>query len=167
MKQNKDEFKCIYEIGVVYGYLAASIWSFFMSILMVLIMLIEKIYSIYIVIFCIFFVFFGIVSLAISLFNRDKKFVINLNECKVQSRKSTLFLTKTQSIRRIVILVMPRGGKQFIIFDCEEYPFLIAQDFLYHKSFCIRYTSRRLNNIRKYCSNCKIDMQELSSWVKW
>ena len=149
MKPNEDSFKCIQEMGIVYSFLSVSVGSFFMSILMVLIILIEKIYSIYLVIFCGLFAFIAIVTLAISLFNREKKFVINSEKCKIESRKGIFYLTETQSIRRIVVLIMPRGGKQFIIFDCEKYPFLIPQDFIYLNTFGIRYTSRRLKNIRK------------------
>ena len=166
MKQNKDSFKCIYEMGIVYGYLSVSIGFFFMSILMVLIILIEKIYSIYLIIFSVVFALLGLIKLSICIFYRDKKLIINSEKCKVESRKGILFLCKTHSIRRIVILVMPRGGKQYIIFDCEEYPFLLPQDFIYLNTFCIRFTSCRLKNIRKYCPDCKLETEVLSPWVK-
>lgn len=164
MKTSKDCFKCVYDTGVVYGSLAVSIGSCLMAVLMVLIMLIEQIYNVYIVIFCCVFVFLAVVFLIISLCNMDKKFVIDVNECKIESRSTVLFSTKTQSIRRIVILVMPRGGKQYIVFDCDEYPFIIAQDFLYLKIFRIRYFHHRLKNIRKYCPNCKVDEETLYPW---
>ena len=77
MKQNKDSFKCIYEMGIVYGYLSVSIGFFFMSILMVLIILIEKIYSIYLIIFSVVFALLGLIKLAIYLFYMDKKLIIN------------------------------------------------------------------------------------------
>lgn len=166
MKLNEDSFKCLYEIGSVYLLLFLSIVFFFMSILMVLIILLEKIYSIYLVIFCGIFVYLAIAALVISLYSRDKKFVINAEECKVESRKGILFSTKTQSIRRIVILAMPRASKKYIIFDCEEYPFLVAQDFLYLKILRIRYTSRRLKNIRKYCPNCKLEEETLLTQLR-
>ena len=163
MKQNKDTFKCIYEMENVYGGLVFSIWFFLMAIFMVLLMIIEKIYGITVVL-CSIFSFFSFFSLGISLFSRDKKFVINLEECKIESKKGILFTTKLQSIRRIVILKV-NYGKQYIILDCEEYPFLAGQDLLFHKVFCIKYTSHRLKAIRKYCSHCRVDKERTNYYV--
>lgn len=153
-------------MGVVYGFLVVSIEFFFLAILMVLIIIIENIYSIYLVIACGIFLFLGVAALVISLSDIDMKFVINSEECKIESRKGILLSAETQSIRRIVILVTPRGGKQYIIIDCEKYPFLIPQDFIYLKLLCTRYTLRRLKKIRKYCPDCRIDTEALRPWVK-
>ena len=163
MKQNKNEFKCVYEFESVYGYLVLSIWSFFMAILMVLMMIIDRIFGITIALCC-FFVVVSIVSFIKSLSNRDKKFIINHELCKVESKKGDLYATKLKDIRRIVDLESSRG-KRYIIIDCEAYPFVAAMDLFWNKVIYIKYTSRRLREIRKYCTHCIIERERTNYFV--
>ena len=157
MKQNKDEFRCVYEFENVYGCLAVSIWLFFMAILMVLIMIIEKEFGITIAVGSISLVS-SIACLITSFYSRDKIFVINREMCKVESKKGDLYAIKIQDIRRIVDLESSRG-RRCIIFDCEAYPYLAGVDLIFRNVFYIRYTSRRLKEIRKYCSHCVVERE--------
>ena len=157
VKQNKAEFKCIYEFENVYLNLVYSIGFFYMAILMVLIMITENIFGITVAL-CVVFVITSIIFLIVSLLSRDKKFIINQDECKVESKKGILYKIPLQSIKRIVDLDT-RYGKRYIIFDCEEYPFLAGQDIFFHRILYIKYTSHRLREIRKFCSHCRIDKE--------
>lgn len=157
MRQKKDEFRCVYEFETVYVCLTLSIGSFCLAIIMVLMMLIEQIFGITVAL-CVIFGIVSIITLIVSLIKRDKKFVINQHECKVESKKGTSYIIPLHSIRRIVD-VEASYGRRIIVIDCEEYPFLMPQYIPWKKAFYIKYTSRRLKNIRKFCPYCPIDRE--------